>query len=455
MKDLKKLIIAMIAIVIVIIIIVIILMENIKKQEKIDIQEKTETQEETANFDDDTIDYTKVEVENTTSSLDYYSIINCIQTYFDTINKNNSIYFGYADDDNDGGMIDETIAKQKMYDLLSDKYMQNNNITLDNIYDYIHNIEEQVMFTAVEMRELKGEKSNSYAVYGFIQDTEYNYIEDIYLIVYQDEINTTFSIEVLDSNNYDSIEDITLSKENFSITPNENNKYNTPKVDEAYIATDYFNTCKKMILGKPELSYSYLNEEYRDKRFKNYDNYKKYIEENREKIKKLGITKYQLNDVEEYIEYICLDQENNYYIFREKDNMKFEVFLDTYTIDSKQFLDKYNSSSEKVKEGMNVEKFFESINHYDYEYAYSVLADSFKENNYPSEEQFENEIKNNLFEHNYVEYKGYEEQEDLGVFTITVSNTNNDEEENKQQKTMTVIVQLQEGTDFVMSFSIE
>ena len=130
--------------------------------------------------------------------------------------------------------------------------------------------------------------------------------------------------------------------------------------------------------------------------------------------------------------------------------IEYEDIIEKYTIDLPQFLEKYEEGNEQVKVGMNIEKFISAINAKDYRYAYNCLADSFKNNYYQTQESFEDYVKNNFFENNKIEYIQFSKEGNNYVYDIKILNTQGEEE-----KQATIIMQLQEGTEFVMSFSIE
>ena len=131
--------------------------------------------------------------------------------------------------------------------------------------------------------------------------------------------------------------------------------------------------------------------------------------------------------------------------------MDFEVILDTYTLDTKDFLKKYQSADNKTKSGMNIQRFFEALNNKDYDYAYERLADSFKNNYFNGKDSFKKFVEQHLFENNYITFNSYNEEGDLSVFQIT----NSDSKENVNSKNMTIVVKLEETTDYVLSFNIE
>ena len=92
------------------------------------------------------------------------------------------------------------------------------------------------------------------------------------------------------------------------------------------------------------------------------------------------------------------------------------------------------------------------INAKDYKAAYSVLNDEFKNNYFKTEKDFENYMKQKVFLYNDVEYVKYQDEiSSIYKYDVTIKNRL----DNSQEFDFSIIMQLKEGTDFVMSFSIE
>ncbi len=239
-------------------------------------------------------------------------------------------------------------------------------------------------------------------------------------------------------------------KESSIIAKNDFNIFSIKGVREEDLLNQFLQAYLYEALNHVEEAFSLLNEEYRNAKFGNVSEYAEYVNNKREEMRNAELKKYASNDREEYKEYICVDQYNNYYIFYVKENMEYSVILDTYTIDLPEFLEKYNKAEDEQKVGYNIEKFVSAINEEDYKYAYNVLDESFKQKNMPTQADFEKFVKDNFYANNTVEHNDVEKQGNLFVYTITLKNANNESE----QKELTVIMKLEEETDFVMSFSI-
>ena len=132
--------------------------------------------------------------------------------------------------------------------------------------------------------------------------------------------------------------------------------------------------------------------------------------------------------------------------------MKYTLILDTYTIDIPEFVDRYNSVTNQEKVILNINKFMQSINDGDYKYAYSILADSFKQNNFKTLEEFTNYVKTNFFENNKFDYRKFSGEADTYyTYEVDITDSSNASEE---VKTKTFIVLLEDGTDFKISFNV-
>lgn len=371
-----------------------------------------------------------------------------INSYISIVNKNNTSYFTTDENGNNIRIISEQEIRKSIYDLLSQVYISKNNITEDNVYEFVDDINENLIFNVLDIRYYKNDNSDQYVVYGFYQNLQNEFIKYAYYIVNIDEAENIFSIEPVEGDNLE-IEKIAV--EDTNITKNDNNIIPAVNTDNESICNEYLLDYKRLMLSRPQEAYNILNEEYKQKKYGSLENFEEYINSNREIIQGVRLDKYSISVKEKETEYVCIDQYGNYYIFTENGVMDYTVILDTYTINLPQFLEKYENGNEQVKVGMNIEKFISSINMKDYKYAYNCLADSFKANSYQTQESFEEYVKSNFFEKNKIEYESFSKEGENYIYEIKIS----DEQGISQDvKNVTIIMQLKEGTDFVMSFSI-
>ena len=318
----------------------------------------------------------------------------------------------------------------------------NKDIMISNVYDTNSNSNIKIFF-----------------VYATVLDTN----EDFNIIVLIDYNNSTFNILL---ENYIEKEKIDKSKivgmsfklglneitQKDSIESNEYNTYEIPSVSNEMYAQELIENYKHYLLDFTQKAYDLLDDEYKAKKFNGIDKFKNYINNKNSNIEDMELSKYKVNTYNDYTEYICIDQFGNYIIFKENAVMNYSVVLDTYTIDLPEVVEKYNNSNEKEKVGMNITKIVDALNDKDYEYVYSKLNDTFKKNNFDQLAVFENYIKVNLFNKNKVESGEFSVEGSTYVYKLSIKNSDEDSDETKD---MTVVMKLLEGTDFVMSFSIE
>lgn len=311
---------------------------------------------------------------------------------------------------------DGTYSKQVIYKL-----------NIDDMYQY--NLDSNLSLVLVEAK---------------LNNTELN------LLVKLDNANNTYSIflnDYITKNNYEkhmSVKNITIGK-----TKIQKNDYNSDiSVDgtEKNVVVQYFSDYRMKMLNDTKSAYQKLDSEYAEKKFGQYSNFESYVNNNKNKIEVASIDKYQVVENKNGKEYVCVDENGKYYIFMEEEVGKYSVVLDTYTIDLPEFIEKYNSANEKTKVGLNIQKVFDAINNEDYEYVYNKLDNTFKKTNFKTVQEFANYAVQN-FAGKQLKYGECQQQGSMYIFDITMMSGTN-------QTNKRVIMQLKNGTDFVMSFNV-
>lgn len=384
----------------------------------------------------------------------YYIVQSCVNKYYtyNAILSNINEYYGEEREE----VIKEATTDNAniLYNLLDKEYIENRGITQSNIITKIGKVNDSIIDINNMYVSEKTTNISVYIVEGILRDKKLNNISKFKMIVKLDFSNETFSIIPQDyvEEKYSNIEvgeniDIKISE---NIDTNKNNKYLFKAVsDEAY-AIDMFNKCKEELLYNPKQIYNDLDEDYKNAKFSNEAEFNKYIANKYNNLKNINADSFQKNKNENYTQYVITDTAGNYYIFRETAPMEYTLILDTYTIDIPEFTEKYKVSNDQEKVILNLNKFMLAINDGDYKYAYSVLADSFKKNNFPNYETFENYAKNNFFKENKFEYSRFGDEAGT-YYTYTVKITNGTA---NNSITKTFIILLQEGTDFKLSFNV-
>ena len=331
---------------------------------------------------------------------------------------------GYLKDETDNSLIkmqddykqDGTYTKQVNY-----------NLNIDNMYQC--GLARNISIVLVEAK---------------LNNAELN------LLVKLDSTNNTYSLflnDYITKNNYTkhmSIKSINISKNKIQ----KNNYNNDVKVEgtEKDVVIQYFSDYRMKMLNDTKIAYQKLDSEYAEKKFGQYSNFESYVNNNKNNIIVASIDKYQVVENKNGKEYVCVDENGKYYIFMEEEVGKYSVVLDTYTIDLPEFIEKYNSANEKTKVGLNIQKVFDAINNEDYEYVYNKLDNTFKQTNFKTVQEFKNYVIQN-FSGKQLKYGECQKQGSLYIFDITIT-------EGTKQTNKRVIMQLKDGTDFVMSFNV-
>lgn len=393
------------------------------------------------------MDFNETTVEQVTDNISFFSVQNCIQGYLNTINLKSSSYY----DNYDKQIVTNNEIATMIYNLLSKEYIEENSITISNVFEHIDKVEENLIFVPLKMKYLFVKNMTKYAVYGYCIDWDNKYVKDLAFIVNVDEENETYSITPLNTDRYKTVEDISLNRKEFTISSKDNtNDFIAQNITDQYLCQQYFLMQKRLMLSRPEISYNYIDEEYKNKRFGSLENYTKYISENKSHILKMTVKGYDVKRLGDTAQYMCKDQYGNYYLFNVEKVFDYKVLLDIYTIEQETAISAYDGYSKRQKIAYNVNKWVQMVNNKDYQGTYNLLNDTFRSNNWKSVQEFENFIKSNYPSYYEIEYGKYEENGESSVQTIILK----DMEEKEENKTVTLIIKLKEEMNFEMSIAL-
>ena len=164
----------------------------------------------------------------------------------------------------------------------------------------------------------------------------------------------------------------------------------------------------------------------------------------------MALKGYQVERIGETNQYMCKDQYGNYSLFNVEKVLDYKVLLDIYTVEQEKAIKAYNGYNDRKKIAYNVNKWVQMINNKDYQGTYNLLNTTFRNNTWNTLEQYENFIKQNYPSYYEVEYGQYEENGESSVQTITLK----DIEGKEQNKTVTLIIKLQDDMKFEMSIAL-
>ena len=385
----------------------------------------------------------------------YYTAKNIIKnyiTYFENVNSDVTVEVGRVE------MTEKEIRDYqiqegiKAIDCLFDKeYKESKNIDRNEIISFVAQYKNnnstnsyKIEFDEIYIAEITDDKK-VLLVYSKVNNKDFN------CMIKVDLMNKRYSIfyeDFMKKEKYtkDRTDEVKLDDSNI-----EQNDYNTfiySSSNNQSIAIQYFSDLKEKMKNDRKMLYDILDKEYKEKRFDNYEKFYNYLNNLNERIDRLDISKFKFLDNRIKI----IDNYNNMYTFEIGDFMKYSIVMDDYTIEDNEFNEIYDKLSDANKVSVNIEKFIKMLNLKDYESAYKLLDSNFKKNNYPSIEAFKKYVEKNLY--GYSKITTVNNSNKTGNYYITSLDLEDGESENIRKKQITIIMQLLEGTDFVMSFSM-
>ena len=362
------------------------------------------------------------------NSMKFYTVSNCIQLYINNITDKNNIL---------------------IYNILDEDYINSNGITIENVLDHVGNYKQLYDFIPLQMNVLEGINTEIYAVYGKMIKRQSSGIgDDIFFIVKLCKNNLTFKIYPL--NNYSHINQIKLENDDKTIEENEYNVFSYYRITDEELIRKYISNFKLNVIYNTSESYNMLDESYREKKFGDIEQYKKYINENINYIRNSILKSYNVYEQENIIYYDYVDNYNNHYIFKETATMQYTVFLDDYTILTGESKKQYDELDKYSKSKYNLANFIKMVNTKDYNAIYNVLDATFRKNNFKTQENLKQFIEENMYDMNSIEIKDVDnETYEYYIFKCQITNLNNEDE----SKDMIIIINQGEETNFTMSFS--
>ena len=444
-KKLKFFIIVFI-ILIIIVGIVIIVYGNIKKEEEKQFFESHPTILEKKSLNDEV------------TTNEYYIVKDCINKYYKTVHS-----IGHTD--TNGNVVDNEYKQYKasqLLDILNDDFINEYKLNSEKIIKLYENNDFDSFTINNIYSEEQSNNTSLYVIYGKQINLSENISEKSGLIVLVNYSNNTYSIIPYDYMNklgygdkssLDNYKGLAFKEKKES----NNNVIELKTLSEIEIAQDIFKEFKLYSKYDAEFAYDLLEEEYKKERFENVSSGAEYLSK---KICNLLGYKLEKMSTDEsdpyYTRYVCLDNNGNYFIIKKDDQlMKYSIILDIYTIPVKEVTEKYNNSNNAQKTAINIEKFKQMINLKDYNSAYNVLDETFRNNNFGSVEKFEKYIKQNWPEYISIKCSNYNEVNDVGTMDIKITERGVYEEELNRVIEKTFIVKLLDDNNFVMSFNVD
>lgn len=360
-----------------------------------------------------------------------------------------------------------------LFKLLKSDYIKQNQITEDNVIsklkDLFPNSEEEFYLEKVYTRDSLDKPI--YYIEGYLGNNAQAY----YMVVDWDLDNETFCIYPINKEEYEKYITEKLKEENnFSIEKNEYNNLKVIILSNEEKAEKYMRSYIRKASYHSSQAYQIIDSTYREKKFSSFEEYREYLINKKDELISFDNSKIKslsdFNTEEEYNEYInnlkigrlekysfeeidgtrrciCIDNYNNYYIFNITSAMQYTIILDVYTIDLPEIAEQYQSTDEKGKVQINIQKVIQAVNDNDYKYLYSKLDETFKNNNFSNIDKFKDFINTKFYNLNKIQNATYNQDGNIYICDLQISNEN-------ETKTVRILIRLLEDANYVISFSI-
>ncbi len=366
----------------------------------------------------------------------YFSIQDIMQKYMDNIaNKEYSL----------------------TYNMLNANYIEENDINMNNISSKVNNY-KMPKFIPIHMYTKEENIGNNIYIEAIVQDFDIGKDTTMttsqnkeYFLVTLDYENETFAIEPINENEYKEYIENLKSNEIMTIKKNNDNVISYSNLTEREIVTQHLNHYLSLLRCDVQKAYELLDKEYKEAKYKNYSDFEKYVKDIQEERIYLESYTKKYND-DDSIEYVCKDENDRIYIFKEKSIMEYTVQLDNYTLENKEFREQYTKETNRNRGILNIDKFFKMLNMKDYTSAYNLLDEEFKKNYFSTQTDFENYMKQKTFKYNKVTYNRYSNKiNSVHVYEVTITDKT---EESDASYNFTFIVKLGEDINFTISFDV-
>lgn len=414
-------------------------------------------------------------IEDVNSFKTFYNAVECANRYIKSIKNAN---------------------KEAIYKLLYENYINSNNIVENSVLENVSDInsEETLYVKKMYQQKLADDENQYIYIDGLLRKTNNNvlYERSIFLTIIINQSSGTFSIVPNKDKFPQELQDLEEINRDFKIlnvtTDNRLNEVNEEEFDDTniigartggkaegysdeetydvnniniyreqdvsneYIARAYFTDYITNLKYYGKSLYSNLDESYREERFGSINEFEKYIKDISKNINKFTLESYAINEYDDYTECTCIDKYGNYYLFNITSVMNYTIKLDDYTVKTSKYISNYNGLSDDGKVSKNIDTFIQMLNTKDYKHAYQVLDESYRNDNFGSGETFKAFVNDNFFEFNSKESLKVEENGQYYIATLELTDATEGVDD---VNSLTIIMKLEEGTDFVMSFDIK
>lgn len=251
---------------------------------------------------------------NHKSNFEKLSPVNEYGVFFSEVRYINN-FINYVSNNDDIGV----------YNLLDEKYIEENNISYDNVLEYVDDYPRMSSFKANSIEYVKlGSNVTLYYVNGDVYQNDFEserlVDEDVSIVLINDFDNLSFSIYPVE----DNYKSVINGLKRVNVEVNDYNKIvNTDLIDKEQVCVLYYSDFMNMLMNNIEKSYDYLSDDMKN-RYTTTDSYIDFVNGNND-LFSTNADKCRVDEVDEKRVYSVIDENGNEYSFTEESVMNYKV----------------------------------------------------------------------------------------------------------------------------------
>ena len=301
MKQKKKVIIIIIVLLIIFTVTVLLLVNNSD-----DDNNETPGTNTNTNIDNSSIEDVRI---NTLEDEDrFFTLQRIINNYYDIIRSNDA---------------------ERLYNVLVENYIYNNNITVNNVLSVLDNSYEDTSYIAKDIQYIEGENITYYIINGYLLNQiivteELQYNSDVnFMVIIKNNTYAIYPLQDVDINEF-------LERYDFKNDENINfaNTYTNVFVVVENKLTTYINEFLTLMFVDSQRAYNMLSDESKDL-YGSLDNFNQRLYNIYQSISPV-VFSYYVNELDDYVEYDIIDNNTNRITIYEYNTMNYSINIDFY-----------------------------------------------------------------------------------------------------------------------------
>lgn len=301
MKQKKKVIIIIIILLIIFTVTVLLLVNNSD-----DDNNETPGTNTNTNIDNSSIEDVRI---NTLEDEDrFFTLQRIINNYYDIIRSNDA---------------------ERLYNVLVENYIYNNNITVNNVLSVLDNSYEDTSYIAKDIQYIEGENITYYIINGYLLNQiivteELQYNSDVnFMVIIKNNTYAIYPLQDVDINEFLERYDF-KNDENINAT----NTYTNVFVVVENKLTTYINEFLTLMFVDSQRAYNMLSDESKDL-YGSLDNFNQRLYNIYQSISPV-VFSYYVNELDDCVEYDIIDNNTNRITIYEYNTMNYSINIDFY-----------------------------------------------------------------------------------------------------------------------------